>query len=125
MPEEKTEQEIERMGALFSPEGVFLLSLAIILDFLTAVCVVLIWLFGVGLLFAKIVYIIGLIFIGGWVFIRSGFLPGKGKIRKKMLRGLTNFLKRQWKKLAVRAIPGVGDVLPGIWTWTVYSELRS
>lgn len=124
MPEEETEQETEKMGALFSPEGVLMLSLAIILDGLSLFCVFLILLFGTGLFFAKIVYIFGLIFIGGWAFIRSGTLPGKGKVRKKMVRGLTNFLKRHWKKLAGKLVPAVGDALP-LWTWTVYSELRS
>lgn len=94
------------------------------LDILSIIGAILIIAFGVGLLFAKIVYIVGLIFVGGWAFFRSGTLPGKGKMRKKMVRGLTKFLKRQWPKLAGKAVPAVGDCLP-LWTWMVYSELTS
>lgn len=125
-PEEETKRGFKKMGALFSPEGVLMMSLAIILDGLSIVCVFLILLFGVGLLFAKIVYIFGLVTISGWAFLRSGFMPAAGNPnpRKKMIRGLTNFLKRHWKKLAGKVIPAIGDALP-LWTWTVYSELTS
>ena len=112
----------DKRSILTSPEGVVMMSIGIMLDLLCIICVILIIFFGIGLLFAKIVYIAGLIIVGSWAFFRSGSLPIKGK--KETARGLIGFLKRQWPKLAGKAIPAVGDALP-LWTWTVYSELTN
>jgi len=114
----------DKRSILTSPEGVAMMSIGIILDLLCIICVILIIFFGIGLLLAKIVYIAGLIIIGSWAFFRSGSLPIEGKGKKKIAKGLIGFLKRQWPKLAGKAIPAVGDALP-LWTWTVYSELTN
>lgn len=91
-----------------------------ILDILSIIGAILILAFGVGLLFAKIVYIVGLIIVGAWAFFRSGTVV----TGKKGGRALTNFLKRQWPKLTGKVVPAIGDALP-LWTWTIYSELTS
>lgn len=122
--EEAPEEATRKTSVLLSPEGILMMSVGGMLDILSIIGAILIIAFGTGLLFSKIVYIVGLIIVGSWVFFRSGALPGKGKMRKKMVRGLTKFLKRQWPKLAGKAVPVVGDCLP-LWTWTVYSELTS
>ncbi len=122
--EEAPEEATRKISALLSPEGILMMSVGGMLDILSIIGAILIIAFGTGLLFAKIVYIVGLIIVGSWAFFRSGTLPGKGKMRKKMVRGLTNFLRRQWPKLAGKAVPAVGDCLP-LWTWMVYSELTS
>jgi len=123
--EEAPEDEATRkLSVLLSPEGVLMMSVGGMLDILSIIGAILIIAFGTGLLFAKIVYIVGFIIVGSWIFFRSGALPGKGKMRKKMVRGLTKFLKRQWPKLAGKAVPVVGDCLP-LWTWMIYSELTS
>lgn len=114
--------EESKTGALFSPEGTIMMFIAIILDLLSIICVFLILVFGIGLLLAKIVYIFGLVTTSVWILFRSGTLPGKGKLREKMIKGLTDFLKKNWKKLAGKAVPVIGDALP-LWTYTVYSEL--
>lgn len=122
--EEVPEETTRKTSALLSPEGILMMSVGGMLDILSIIGAILILAFGIGLLFAKVVYIVGLIIIGSWAFFRSGTLPGEGKMRKKMVRGFTSFLKRQWPKLAGKAVPAVGDALP-LWTWTVYSELTS
>ena len=110
-------------GALLSPEGVMMLFIAGLLDFLSIVSAILILAFGLGLLLGRIVYIFGFILIGGWQFFRSGTLPGKkGKGMASSL--LKKFLKKHWKKLAAKVIPVIGDLIP-LWTITVYSELKS
>lgn len=124
-PEKQETQEEEKgTNSLFGPEGILMLTLALIFDFLTLASFILIFLFGIGLILAKIVYISALLVFGAWAFLRSGTLPGKGKAKDKMIGGLSGFFKRQWKKLAFRAIPAIGDMIPGMWTWTVYSELK-
>jgi len=124
---EEREESTAKMSALLSPEGILMLSVGGLLDILSIIGAILILAFGTGLLFSKIVYIVGLIIVGTWIFFRSGKLPAEGKkggFMKRGGRGLLSFLKRQWPKLAGKAIPAIGDVIP-FWTWTVYSELTS
>ena len=115
-------EEEEKAGSLLSAEGIIMMGIAILLDLISMICVVLILVFGVGIVLAKIVYIFGLIVTSVWIFFRSRTLPGKGKLRTKMARGLSDFFKKHWKSLAGKAVPAIGDALP-LWTWTVYSEL--
>jgi hypothetical protein len=126
--EEAPDETTRKVSALISPEGVMMMSVGGMLDILSIIGAILILALGTGLLFAKIVYIVGLIIVGSWAFFRSGALPTRGKTKglvgKKGGRTLTRFLKRQWPKLAGKAVPAVGDALP-LWTWTVYSELTS
>ena len=125
---EEREESTAKMSALLSPEGIFMMSLGGQLDILSIIAAILILVFGTGLLLAKIIYFVGLIFVGLWAFFRSGKLPAgwqKGKgFMAKGLKSLGLILKRQWPKLAGKAIPGIGDALP-LWTWTIYSELTS
>ena len=124
---EEREESTAKMSALLSPEGILMMSVGGLLDILSIIAAILILAFGVGLLLAKIIYIVGLIFVGTWAFFRSGKLPvgGKGEgLMKKGGKSLLSFLKRQWPKLTGKAIPAIGDALP-LWTWTVYSELTS
>ena len=117
-------------GALLSPEGVMMLFIAGFLDFLSIVCAILILAFGVGVLLGRIVYVFGLIIISFWQLFRQGSItpnPGEGKggkAKAAMEAVAKKFFKKQWKKLAVKAIPAIGDIIP-LWTWTVYSELKS
>ena len=122
------EPTTRKVSALLSPEGVLMMSVGGMLDILSIIGAILILAFGTGLLFAKIVYIVGLIIVGGWAFFRSGKLPTGGQKGKgfmtKGLKTFSQFLKRQWPKLAGKAVTAIGDALP-LWTWTVYSELTS
>jgi len=127
--EEETpgEAAARKISAITSPEGLLMIFVGGILDILSIIGAILILAFGVGLIFAKIVYIVGLVIVGAWAFFRSGtVVTGKKGVSlgKKGGRALTNFLKRQWPKLGGKAIPAIGDALP-LWTWTIYSELTS
>ena len=109
-------------GAILSPEGVMMLFIAALLDFLSIICAILILAFGIGLLLSKVVYVFGFIIIGAWQFFRSGTLPGK-KGKGMAETALKKFFKKHWKKLAAKFIPVIGDIIP-FWTITVYSELK-
>jgi hypothetical protein len=122
--EEAPDEATRKASALISVEGISMMLLGGMLDIFSIIGAILIIVFGVGLLFAKIIYIVGLFLVSTWVFVRSGAIAGKGKMRKKIVKGLLNFFKRQWPKLAGKAVPAVGDALP-LWTWTIYSELTS
>ncbi len=102
-------EEKKEKSSFFSPRGFMLISIGAILDFLCLICVVLILAFGVGFLLAKIVYIVGMI-----TFTVFALLDNKGK------SPVVEFFKKQWKKLAIKAIPGIGDAVP-IWTITAIS----
>ncbi len=124
MPSPGAAEDKEKTAdSIFTPGGVVMLAVAALLDFLTMICAILIIVFGVGLILAKIVYFTGLAIISIWTLSRGGALP----IKKggKEMNPLMVFLKRQWKKLAFRAIPGLGDAIPGMFLWTVYSELKA
>lgn len=124
--EQEPEQETSQGSNIFSVEGLIMLSIGALLDIASIICVILILLFGIGLLLAKIVYIIGLIIVFSWVLFRSGAgeaMSVKDQTRQ-MRKTLLGFLKRQWKKLAGKLVPAVGDALP-LWTWTIYSELKN
>ncbi|GAH79850.1 unnamed protein product, partial [marine sediment metagenome] len=97
--EEAPEDEATRkISILLSPEGILMMSVGGMLDILSIIGAILIIAFGAGLLFAKIVYIVGLIFVGSWAFFRSGALPARGKtkglIGKRGGRTLMRFLRR-------------------------------
>jgi len=111
--------------SLLSPEGFTMLSIALLLDILSIICLILIVALGVGLVLGRVVYISGLIIIGGWQLFRSGNTPLSRNERKKIATTIAKtFFKKHWKKLAIKAVPIIGDLLP-LWTWTVYSELKN
>lgn len=146
--EESPEEKKDKTSTLLSPEGLLMLSVGGILDILSIIGAILILAFGFGLLFAKIVYIVGWVIVGAWAFFRSGKLPvgktgklpvgGKGtsvldqlfggfKFFGQFLKGfgaIRLFGKRQWPKLLIKAIPFFGDIFP-FWTWTIISEIRA
>ena len=124
-PEEETAAEAatRKIRAIFSPEGIVMMFVGGILDLLSLIGAILILAFGTGLLFAKIVYIVGLVIVGAWAFFRSGTV-GVTKKGKREVRTILNFLKRQWPKLGGKFIPAIGDALP-LWSYTIYSELTS
>jgi len=123
--EEKLDEPREK-SSIFSVEGVVMLSIGAMLDLASIICVILIVAFGVGLILAKIVYFIGLFTVLIWISTRRG--PTEiSSLKKKTSQTsskLFDFLKRRWKKLAVKFIPAFGDAAP-LWTWTIYSELKS
>lgn len=131
--EENSPEESEDSGeGVLTPEGLVMLSVAGLLDVAGWVCAILIAAFGIGALIGRIVSICGYIIIGIWQLARSGgvSIPWKAKGGKIGSRdsGIVEtmakkFLKRQWKKLVVEAIPVLGDISP-TFTLIVWSELR-
>ena len=123
---EKDNQEEEGkkkgLSAILSPEGIIMISIGVLLDLASLICVFLIMVFGIGLVLAKVVYFLGLIIITTWTIIRSGSLPGKDKVKEKIAKGLKDFFKKHWKRIAGKSVPAIGDALP-LWTITIYSEL--
>ncbi len=124
--EESTEQtQSPGKTSLFSPEAIVMMTIGITLDFLSIICAILILAFGIGLILSKIVYAIGFIIVIAWSMFRGGGIQqGKGKIKKQMSKGIDDFLKKYKKNLVVKLIPAIGDVLP-LWTFTIYTELKS
>jgi hypothetical protein len=107
-------------GSLISPEAVIMLPLAILLDLIGIVLIC----FALDDFF--ITDIIGIVFIGGWIYFRSGAIKTTkgakekaGKIIKKMKK-----LKRlRFLCIGAELIPYIG-ALPS-WTILVYFELKS
>lgn len=109
--------------ALLSPMGVMMLAIAVFLDLLSIICVILILAFGIGIVLAKIVYIVGCVIIFGWQLVNSGTISKQKNKRQAGVKLMKKFFKKQWKKMAAKAVPAIGDALP-LWTWIVYSELK-
>ncbi len=97
------------MSSFLSPEAAIIMAIAIILD-LAGLMALILSFAGIGIPFSFILDIIGFIFIGGWIFTKSGKLP------KKTFRrlGLNTIFE---------LIPFVGDAWFG-WTYIVYKELK-
>lgn len=128
MPEaaqsEKPEQETgedQKQGAIFSPEGILMLLLAVMVDlsglieFIPVLGTVLSW--GAD--------IFGLIFIGGWMFFRSQSVAvtGRATARAGKMAGWAKRMK--W----LRPLCFIGEFIPVVgilplWTLVVYFELK-
>lgn len=124
-PEDETTRKI---SALVSPEGVAMISIAGILDLVGVICLVLDIFFGVGEILSWLSDGIGIIFIGGWMFFRSGKVVGAPKRTKGGLFSL-DFLKTIFRgKYKKFLTPIIGEVLPFVgalpfWSLAVYFEL--
>ena len=121
MPQEQTnnqETETNSMGAMLSPMGIMMLLIAGVLDLLLVISAVLIPLFGVGVVFGKIVNGIAVVIIGVWQLANTGTVSTKKERRGVGWSLVKKFLKNHWKKL------GLSVIHVPTYTWTVYSELK-
>lgn len=109
-------EETEESGALISPVGLVMFSIAVILDIVGVIMLLLYLLFGIGIAGSFVLDIIGLIIIGGWMFLRSG--------RIKVTKGAASVLKRLGLTFLGELIPVVGDI-GFCWTVLVYYELKN
>lgn len=116
---ETATQEIEEIdtsniGVLFSPEGVIMLLMAALIDFLD---------FITGSFF--VVDIFAILFIGGWMLFRSGSMKVTKRAGARIAK-VAKWAKRlRWLRpllIFLEFIPIIG-VLP-LWTLVVYFELR-
>lgn len=122
-PEEETLEEPTGggIGALFGPEGVVMMSIAVILD-LVGIIILCFGLDDFGVTDA-----IGIIFISPWMFLRSSTLAVPGKMQQRTQKGLAKLFRGKWKKFLT---PIIGEIIPYVgalpcWTLAVYYEITS
>ena len=131
------------MSGLTSPEGVVMVSLAIMLDIIGIICLILDLVFGIGEILSFIPDIIGIFFFGFWIFMKSQ----EDKTYKQARTEITSEVaehhrevqaaKKAFKKGAKRASKRgikffaamLGELIPFLgalpfWTIFVVSELR-
>ncbi len=134
------EQATKKTGALLSPEGIIMLPFAILLDIAGVIFLVLDIAYGIGEIPSWISDVIGLIFFGIWILIRSQSMAEieglKEKVieRREVKKGAVKAFRRMGKIAGRRglkfAISVIGEILPVIgglpfWTWMVWSELTT
>lgn len=105
-------------GSLFSPEGILMLSIAVLLDGLGFCCLILSF-FGIGIPISGVLDGIGLLTIGGWMFLRTGRIGAT----RKVTRTFGRLFKRLGLAFIGEAIPFFGDIA-FCWTLLVYFELK-
>ena len=126
-PEENEEESSEEIGGLtgtgnlFSPEGVIMMTVAVILDLVGIILL----LFALDDFF--ITDIIGIIFISGWMYLRSSTMAVPEKMQERTQKGLAKLFRGKWKKFLT---PIIGEVIPYVgalpcWTLAVYYEITS
>jgi hypothetical protein len=99
-------------GNLTGPEGILMLCVAGILDMIGFILFLLSWL---GIDDYGILDVLGMIIIGGWMFIRGG-----GLNKNIIKRGIKRFILAS----AVEIVPFLGGIAPS-WTILVWKELKS
>ena len=114
----------EKVASLTGPEAFVMLSFAIMLDLIGLVVFILDFIFGVGLIVSFVPDVIGLIFIGGWMFFRTGHITITRKAKKTIKKGGKKILKRLGLAFLGELIPVFGDVA-FCWTLAVYFELKN
>lgn len=118
-PKEESPEEETEGGALFSPEGILMLCIAVILDSI-GLSLFILSLFGIGIPLSFVLDIIGLVVIGGWMLLRSHRIA----MTKKAAKVSRKFLKRLGLAFLGEVIPFFGDIA-FCWTIVVYLELKS
>lgn len=113
------EQAVKNAGVFLSPEAIIFLPLAALLDLVSIILV----------FFALddfwITDIIGIIFIGGWIWFRSGTLKTTHKAAKRLTQVIKWAKRLKWLRpllIVLEFIPYVG-VAP-CWVLVVYFELK-
>ncbi len=126
--EEPAEEEIEaieikRMGALFSPEALVMFMVAGSLDLIGLILLILDFI-GIGLALSFIPDIIGLVFLGSWMYFRTGHVTISRSAGKTIRKSGRKILKRLGLSFAGELIPLFGDIA-FCWTLAVYFELKN
>ena len=122
---EKTEEvktEIEKVGVFFGPEGVIMMTAAIFIDlseFLVE------FIPGIGQIISILIDVFAVLFIGGWMYVRSGTVKITGKTAARVGKALKWAKRIRWLRplcFVLECIPGIGS-LP-LWIIIVYLELK-
>lgn len=123
---EKTEEvktEIETAGVFFGPEGVIMMAVAIFVDlseFLVE------FIPGIGQIISILIDIFAVLFIGGWMYVRSGTIKITGKTAVRIGKALKWAKRIRWLRplcFVLECIPGIVGSLP-LWIIIVYLELK-
>lgn len=108
----------EKTGVLFSPEGLLMLTLAVIVDLAGLAEFIPV----VGTIISFVSDMVGIIFIGGWMFFRSQTVTVTKRAAVRATRAL------RWLRW-LRPLAFVGEFIPFVgilplWTIIVYLELK-
>ena len=119
--QEQQETTSEGGGAMnvLGPEGFVMMSVAIVIDLIGIIIVCF------GLDDFGITDIIGIIFIGSWMFFRSGTMPERKTPAKKSGGGEKTAARNTLRRFG---LTGLAELVPYLgalpwWTITVYKEL--
>ena len=131
------------MSGLTSPEGVVMVSLAVMLDILGILCLILWLAFGIGGILSYIPDMIGIFFFGFWMLMRSQenktYKEARGEVAGEVAEHhrKVQTAKKAFKKGAKRASKSglkffaamIGELIPLLgalpfWTIFVVSELK-
>ena len=116
-PEEKT-------VSISSPEGLIMLSLAIIFDIWGLLTFILDFVFGIGLFLSFIPDFFGLLLFGGWMLFRTGHVTISKRAGKTFQKSGRKIFKRLGLAFIGETLPFFGD-LAFCWTLAVYFELKN
>ena len=108
----------EKTGVLFSPEGLLMLTLAVIVDLAGLAEFIPV----VGTIISFVSDMVGIIFIGGWMFFRSQTVT---VTKRAAVRGTRALRWLRW----LRPLAFIGEFIPFVgilplWTIIVYLELK-
>jgi len=114
---EQVTSTTRELGNLLSPEGIIIMTIAVLLDLAGLICLILSFL-GVGVPASWILDLVGFLIIGCWIFFRSGTIS----TTKKAAGLLQKSLKKFGLAFLGELIPFFGD-FAFCWTLVVYLEL--
>ena len=121
--EEVKEIELRRAGALFSPEGVIMLYVALLVDggeLLVEIIPV------VGQIISILIDIFAVLFIGGWMWFRSGTIQITAEAAARLGAAAKWTRRLKWLRplcFILELIPIGSSFLP-LWILIVYLELK-
>jgi len=125
--EEKAPDEATNKFSAFTRPEVIILIVAILLDIFGVICLILDIFFGIGEIPSWISDGVGTIFIGGWMWLRSGVMKTSERVKQGTEKGLRKLFRGKYKKFFT---PILGEVAPFVgglpfWSLAAYYELTS
>ncbi len=125
--EEKAPDEATNKFSALTRPGVIMLIIAIFIDIFGVICLLLDIFFGVGEIPSWISDGAGIVFIGGWIWFRSGRVEVPERAKQRTEKGLKKLFRGKYKKFLT---PILGEVAPFVgafpfWSLAAYYELTS
>jgi len=124
--EKAPDEATDKFSALTRP-GVIMLIVAILIDIFGVICLLLDIFFGIGEIPSWISDGAGIVFIGGWIWFRSGRVEVSERAKQRTEKGLKKLFRGKYKKFLT---PILGEVAPLVgafpfWSLAAYYELTS